>query len=155
MGLLFYIYIKFNVILSDGRVKIWRRPNEAFKTQNLCPRVKHGGGSGLVWGCMSAASVENLVFINENMDQHVYLSILKNNLDESANKLGLTGSFIFQQDIDPKHSAKHIKEWLIFKIANQLHTPAQSPDLNPIEHLWVKLGRRIRTHDVRNRQQLQ
>ena len=102
--------------------------------------VKHGRGSFLVWGCMSAAGVGNLVFIDGNMDLHVYLNILKNNLEESAHKLRLTESFIIQQDNDPKHTAKHVKEWLIFKIANQLHTPPQSPDLNPIKHLWDKLG---------------
>ena len=69
--------------------------------------------------------------------------------------MGLTKSFIFQQDNDPKHTAKRVKEWPTFKIAKQLHTPPQSPDLNPIEHLWNELGRRIRNHDVRNRQQLQ
>ena len=69
--------------------------------------------------------------------------------------MGLTKSFVFQQDNDPKHTAKRVKGWLIFKIAKQLHTPPQSPDLNPIEHLWDELGRRIRNHDVRNRQQLQ
>ena len=72
----------------------------------------------LFGGCMSAAGVGNLVFIDGSMDQHVYLYILKKNQEESAYKLGLTGSFIFQQDIDPKHTAKHVKEWLIFKIAN-------------------------------------
>ena len=121
----------------------------------MCLTVKHGVGSVLVWGCMSASAVENLVFIDGNMDQNVYLNFLKNNLEESAHKLGLTKSFIFQQGNDPKHTVKRFKEWLIFKIAKQLHRPPQSPDLNPIEHLWDELGRRIRNHDVRNRQQLQ
>ena len=58
---------KFNVFSSGGRVKVWRKPNKAFKKQNLCTTVKHGGGIVLVWGCMSASGVGNLVFIDGSM----------------------------------------------------------------------------------------
>ena len=111
---------KFNVFSSERRFKVWRRPNEAFKSQNLCPTVKHGRGSVLVWGYMSVAGVGNLVFIDGNMDQHIYLNILKNNLEERVHKFELTGLFIFQQNNDPNHTAKCVKEFLILKIANQL-----------------------------------
>lgn len=39
----------------------------------------------MVWGCMSSSGVGNLVFI-----ENVYLDILRNNLQESAAKMGLT-----------------------------------------------------------------
>ena len=48
--------------------------------------VKHGGGSVIVWGCMSAYGVRNLVFIDGIMDRHKYLDILKDNLEDSAKK---------------------------------------------------------------------
>lgn len=64
--------------------------------QNLLPAVKHGGGSVMVWGCMSAAGVGNLVFIETTMDRHVYLNMLKANLKSSATKLGLSSNWIFQ-----------------------------------------------------------
>jgi dipeptidase len=69
-------------------------------------------------------------------------------------KLSLGNSFIFQQDNDPKHTEKRVKEWLIYNVPKQLHTPPQSPDINPMEHLWDEIGRKIRTHNVRNKQQL-
>lgn len=83
---------KYNIYGSDGRGYVWRKNKEALKKQNLRATVKHGGGSVLVWGCMTAAGVGNLVFIDQIMDQHVYREILQDNLQPSVDRLGLPPS---------------------------------------------------------------
>ena len=44
---------------------------------------------------MAASGTGNLVFIDSTMNKWVYLNILKNNLKQSAEKLGILSNFKF------------------------------------------------------------
>lgn len=146
---------KYNIFGSDGRRMVWRKPNTEFQFKNINATVKHGGGNVMVWGCIGASGVGELVFIDGIMDKTVYLNILRNNLDKSVEKMGLDKrSFYFQQDNDPKHKSKLVMEWLLYRVPHQLHSPPQSPDMNPIEHVWELLEKRIRVHNITSKDSL-
>ena len=71
--------------------------------------MKHGGGSNILWGCFSAAWTGRIVRIEAKINGAKYKKILDNML-QSAQDLRLGRRFTFQQDDDPKHTAKTTQE---------------------------------------------
>ncbi|GFX16633.1 transposable element Tc1 transposase [Trichonephila clavipes] len=89
----------------------------------------------MVWRCVANNGADNLAFVDNRMKALAYIDVLRHNLIDSANKLSMENTFIFQQVNDPKHTATVTKTWLLYHAPRRLQTSPQSPDLNPIENL--------------------
>ncbi len=68
---------KINLFGSDGVKRVWRQPGEEYKDKCVLPIVKHGSGSFIAWGCMSASGTGELQFIEGAMNANMYCDILK------------------------------------------------------------------------------
>ncbi len=54
----------------------------------VLPTVKHGGGSIMVWGCMSATDTRELQFTEGTMNANMYCDIPKQSMIPSLQRLG-------------------------------------------------------------------
>ncbi len=104
---------KINRFGSDGLKWTWVRDNEPLQPRSVIPTVKGGGGSLMIWGCITADGVGYLTEIEGIMDQHLYLEILKGELVDTIEYYEIDESkMIFMQDNDPKHKAKLVMEFI-------------------------------------------
>ena len=117
---------------------LWQRSGEKkgteYSTKNAIPKVKFGGGSIMIWGCFSTLGVRNIEIIEGRINGAYHRNILERCLHQSVHLLSLKPGWVFQQDNDPKHTAKLTKSWLSSNRIDILKWPSQSPDLNPIEN---------------------
>ncbi|KAG1442998.1 hypothetical protein G6F55_012800 [Rhizopus delemar] len=98
--------------------------------------VKHEGGNIMVWSCLTWKSIGWIADVGHRMNSEGYLEVLKDDLLKTMEIYGLDSSnIVFQQDNDPKHISKIVKEWINQQPFEELEWPSQSPDLNPIENM--------------------
>ena len=154
-GVLFTDESRFCLDMSDRRKMVWRRRGERYADCCVRQAMRWGGGSVMVWGGISWRHKTPLVVLDGTLTAQRYvdnvlrpfvLPFVRNHDDVN----------VVQQDNARPHSARVTQEFLRENNIRILPWPAFSPDLNPIEHFWDQLGRKVYDgrRQISNRQQL-
>lgn len=134
---------RFSLQFSDGRERVYRRPGERFADVNVNQRLPFGGGSVMVWGAFSFNHRTPLYVIDGNLNGNRYLQeIIQPLVMPALQRIGAAA--MFQDDNARPHRARVVTDFLRQHDVNRIDWPPYSPDLNPIEHAWDELGRRLR-----------
>ncbi|GFY24617.1 transposable element Tcb2 transposase [Trichonephila clavipes] len=133
---------RFSLQSDSHRTLIWRTLGTRYHQQNTIERHRYGGAGWLVWERIILGSRTDLHGQSVTMTSRIYRDVI---LEQHVRLFrGAMGAeFLFMDDNARPHLANSVDECLQSEDITRRDWPAYSLDLNPIEHVWDMLGRRI------------
>jgi hypothetical protein len=138
-------------------MRVWRHINTAYTPRNIQPTVPYGGGSVIVWRCISYDCKLDLVTIQGNLTGDQYIrDVLQPVVVPHFDNHPLATRPVYMDDNARLHRSRGVTAYLQSEAVTSVPWPAMSPDLNPIKHIWDMLGRRLQAREppVQNIRQL-
>ncbi|GFW72854.1 transposable element Tcb1 transposase [Trichonephila clavipes] len=133
---------RFSLQSDSRRTLTWRAPGTRYLQENTIERHRYGGVGWLVWGGIILGSRTDLHVQSVTMAGHIYrVVILEQHVRLFRGAMG--AEFLFVDDNARPQRANVVDEYLPLEDITRMDWLAYSPNLNPIEHVWDMLGRRI------------
>ena len=127
---------RFLLHVTDGRMMGWRRKNTAYTPKNIQPTVPYGGGSVMVWGCISHDCKLDVVTIQGKLTGDQYIrDLLQPVVVPHLDNHPLATRYVYMDDNAKPHRSRTVTAYLQSEAVTSVPWPAMSPDLNPIGHI--------------------
>jgi transposase len=112
----------------------------------------------MVWGCISHDCKLDLVTIQSNLTGDQYIrDVLQPVAVPHFDNHPLATRPVYMDDNARPYRSRTVTTYIQSEAVTSVPWPAMNPDLNPIEHIWDMLGRRIQAREppVQNIRQLE
>lgn len=141
-NVLFSDETRFGLVSDSRRQRVWRGPGRQERLSFAREVVPYQGGSVMFWGGIMHGRRTQLIPIPDTMTGDRYVrNIIEPIIYPLRNEIG--DNFIFMDDNARPHRTRRVQNALEIEDIQRLPWPANSPDMNPIEHMWDFVGRAI------------
>ena len=124
---------RFGFHPNTRRVRVWRVAGRESRLQHPQEVHSYHGGTIMVWAGIRVGGRTDLVWIRNTMTAEKYRNEVLVPIIY-PHRLQMGQEFTLMHDNARPHTARVVTSWLREHNVSVLGWPAQSPDLNPIEH---------------------
>nr|PNR50627.1 hypothetical protein PHYPA_009813 [Physcomitrium patens] len=137
---------------NPWQIRVWRKAYEKYNWDCIAPSFKSGRSSVMVWGAFTGFDKSPLIIIplDKSSARDFVTIVYEGVLSGFYFLYDDTEQLILMEDGAPVHRSSLPLQWRHAHGIEKLFWPANSPDLNPIENVWMVVKDLLKHHSRPN-----